>query len=291
MLLCTVESLDGAYMHYADIARQLHCRARPVHSLIVDDASSIAEMRAALLMQLGAHNLLMIGDEFQMAPRVCFAAKRHDSTHQFSLMSRASEAGLPCHVLTWQYRLAPSMCAFINVRFNLGNYLPMPFVRQCMGYISGYCWHDVRDDPDDGEQHAGAKHRMAEVKACLSLATIIRREFPTASVDVLTVYPEQLELFERVAERTKAHGYVMPYRRVAQVRQSQGREADFVLISLVNTRPRHSQTFLNDARFLCMAWTRARKSTVFVGDREAYDGTPEWQQIVRACHNLVINNA
>ena len=103
---------------------------------------------------------------------------------------------------------------------------------------------------------------------------------------IITFYKAQLNVLRDLfAER----GFVEDTQlRIVTVDQSQGSEADIVILSTVRSNPHKAIGFLKNPNRLNVAVSRARERLVIVGDRStvAHHANGEWPRIADACQPL-----
>lgn len=116
------------------------------------------------------------------------------------------------------------------------------------------------------------------------------------SVLVIAFYRKQVEELRKAFERAGYAESAIPNQglRIATVDQSQGSEADVVLISCVRSNDGHNIGFLTKPNRVNVAISRARSRLVLVGDKSTLVGASRsssrapsmWQTIRDACYPL-----
>lgn len=95
-------------------------------------------------------------------------------------------------------------------------------------------------------------------------------------IGVITPYEAQ-----RVHILGKVFGREPGNLEVANIDSFQGREKDFIILSLVRANPFQSVGFVGDRRRLNVALTRARRGLVIIGDPFTYMKCPIWRHLLR----------
>lgn len=120
------------------------------------------------------------------------------------------------------------------------------------------------------------------------------------SILVTSFYKGQLHALRKAFKRKGHTESIIPDRglRIASVDQSQGSEADVVLISCVRSNIEYNIGFLTKPNRLNVAISRGRSRVVLVGDKRTLKGptnrnrrTPLWLNVLKACKPLAHANA
>ena len=203
----------------------------------------------------------------------------------YELFQQAEKNGSPRRavMLTDDFRMHPSISKLVSTIFYDGKVnarcTPENRVHGLSCYGPGpFCWIDVPI------QRGGEASSQSKVRECEALVVVeelqrILAADDTVEVGVITFYERQAALLAKLCETLP---YDWQYRvRTGTVDAFQGREFDVVLLSTVRSnRERAIRTrvgFLAYPNRLCVAFSRARKLLVTVGDSETIaesDGKP-----------------
>lgn len=169
-----------------------------------------------------------------------------------------------------QYRMHPAICTFVSDTFYAGG-LSTPAGRageRCAtAGADALFWVDYAYDFDRSEgvpERSKSKHNLYEVSCALKLASVAHLR--AKSVMIITFYKAQ-EIAIRnafkaagVFEDAGPHGL-----RICTVDQSQGSEADVVIMSCVRANADRQIGFLSKANRMNVAVSRARERLIVVG--------------------------
>ena len=215
----------------------------------------------------------------------------------YTLFQKAERAGAPRRtvMLTDDFRMHPSISQLVSKLFyenavratckaedrthGLSCYGPGPF-----------CWIDVpiQRGSEEGGQ---SKKRECEARIVIEEVERILAAGENTTVGVITFYERQAALLQSLCAALPLDSQ---YRvRIGTVDAFQGREFDVVLLSTVRsnreTSLRRRVGFLAYSNRLCVAFSRARKLLITVGDSETITGSegnpsiPEFQSLLAAC--------
>jgi hypothetical protein len=248
--------------------------------VLVDEATQAVEPSAMIPITRGAKQLVMIGDQAQLPPTVkCPAAVMRGL--DISIFDRLIGNGLQCHVLDVQYRMHPTISCFPSWRFYhsllrdgvtameraLPNgVFPTPNSRACFLEVPG----------QEEQLNTSKLNRMESncviwvVKQLMMLGGV-----SLSQIGVITPYAAQVRTITQAVQAAFSKTAVGEL-EVQSVDGFQGREKDFILLSMVRTKCGGDMTFITDWRRTNVALTRARYGVIVVGCLSALCQSPIW---------------
>lgn len=147
-----------------------------------------------------------------------------------------------------------------------------------------------RASKSNAGQAALVRHVLALLRAPRTPADAERVR--GTSLAVLTPYARQAELLRHGLPPDAGSGSGAGGGAVAvasTIDGFQGREADVVVLATVRSNAAGELGFVDDARRLNVAWTRARRGLVVVGDRRTLEaGSALWRRALAACVEVVV---
>jgi superfamily I DNA and/or RNA helicase len=200
---------------------------------------------------------------------------------------RVEKALRPVPALTEQYRMHPAICTVVSKCFYSGTLVTPRCVADARRKADehGMWWFDSIGS--ESKRH-NSTSTQNEIEAN-DVLEVYKRELgrPRAgSVMIITFYKAQLHV---LCDLFAEHGYNETSQlRIVTVDQSQGSEADIVILSTVRSNNRNAIGFLKNPNRLNVAISRARERLVIVGNRStvAHGTNGEWPQIAAACKPL-----
>eukprot|EP00746_Dinoflagellata_sp_MGD_P006801 gnl/MRDRNA2_/MRDRNA2_113405_c0_seq1.p1 gnl/MRDRNA2_/MRDRNA2_113405_c0~~gnl/MRDRNA2_/MRDRNA2_113405_c0_seq1.p1 ORF type:complete len:1143 (+),score=223.49 gnl/MRDRNA2_/MRDRNA2_113405_c0_seq1:269-3430(+) len=240
--------------------------------VLMDEASQATEAATIVPICKGCKQLVLLGDHCQLPPTVNSDLAAAEGLN-LSLFERLARAGVQTNLLQEQYRMHPTISAFPRNHFYSGQLLdgigaehrPAP---------AGFKWPDparpVALVPVLGQekQDGTSWENMAEAsKVVLIVGQIVQAGMDTSEVGVVTPYASQSRLLRRLLAKAgvstgRDHGGV----EVNSVDSFQGREKDVVVMSCVRASARGGIGFTSDWRRVNVAFTRARRGFIVVGE-------------------------
>jgi superfamily I DNA and/or RNA helicase len=101
-------------------------------------------------------------------------------------------------------------------------------------------------------------------------------EARTLSITALTPYSKQVKaLHAAIPARFGA--------AASTIDSFQGRESDLIIFSTVRANAEHDIGFVDDARRLNVAWTRAKLGLILIGSRDTMTANPLWKRAIASC--------
>ena len=257
--------------------------------VVVDEAAQATEPTCLvpLAAAFGASQLILVGDQMQLPPTVLSrdAMKGGLGT---SLFERLADAGIEPSLLSRQYRMHPSICAFASRRFYKNQVRTCPIVA------------DERQRAKPPQGFRFKRHPVAFVDVSRGTETYASEEDRSyANLQEVTVVADLVKNFSK---SDASIGVISPYRAQAKalseaisfdvdveintVDAFQGREKDIVIVSTVRANDAGHLGFLGDFRRLNVAVTRAKRALIVVGHRETLLHDPHWRAFIDYCHHL-----
>ena len=254
---------------------------------VVDEAGAATEIESVIPALYGARSLVLVGDHLQLQPFTTLGERSGPGAAMVrqSLMERlasyyddygeeVAESVLGMTMLRTQYRMHPTICDAVSALFYKGL---LGTAQSCTDRRP--LQRPLRMWPVKGQarKHGTSLSNEAEAKAVEDLVRALGASGVVASrICVLSFYAGQTGLLtERLLGRAN----------VQTADSMQGSEADFVILSCVRSGLL-GPGFLNDARRVNVAISRARHCLVVVGDPDALRQAGEfWQGFLdRAVH-------
>lgn len=139
-------------------------------------------------------------------------------------------------------------------------------------------------EEDFGGQSKSNEGQAALIKHIISLLStsgatgnrLSEDDLPT--ITVLSPYTKQTKVLRSILR--------VP---VSTIDSFQGRESDIIVFSTVRSNALADIGFVEDERRLNVAWTRARKALIVVGDKNTMSASVErWQRAIKSCIEVQI---
>lgn len=261
--------------------------ARQYDLAVIDEAGQSTEP-ASWLPVMRANKLVLAGDHRQL-PATVISGEAAEQGLSVSLMERVVERFGPAvsRLLSVQYRMHADVMGFSNAEFYGGALVADESVashRLCD--LPGVAAEPSTERPvrfidtagagfdEELEEDSGSRHNPGEADRVVQ---VVRRWLaagvPAGAIGVITPYRAQVrKLRERLAD--------VPEVEVDSVDGFQGRENEAIVISLVRSNPAGRIGFLADTRRTNVAFTRARRALVVVGDSATLSNDPFYLRMV-----------
>ncbi len=258
-LTCTHASLQRRRLLDAEVTYD---------TVIMEESAQMLEVETLipLLLQRGGRlkRVCLIGDHRQLPPVVkCLPLKSYSNLEQ-SMFSRLVRLGVPTVQLDMQGRARPSLAALYRWRYDGLQDLPLVlnpgfFTRANAGFAHVCQAVDVEDFNNAGET-APTPHffqNLGEAEYVVAIYQYMRLlGYPSNRIAILTTYKGQRALLRDVIGQRCANNPLFGLPHIIETVDSyQGKESDYVLLSLVRTK---AVGHIRDARRLVVALSRSR---------------------------------
>lgn len=254
-------------------------------AVIVDEASMVQPI--ALYVAAGLADRIIIAGDFRQLPPVVHSTTvpanawlRRDAFEAAGIPDDVERGDCPPHlvVLTQQYRMRPGICSLIARAYDAGlttdpsvlSRPPGPLGPHDVLYLSSQPTVGVEVLPDGSRRNADHVDAVAALLERLLRSNALSRR-ALSELLIITPFVAQARLYHsRLREQ---YGRYAP--RVRTAHRIQGREADIVVLDLVDARGSGVSRFLTAStyrteggRLLTVAASRAREHIVVIADFE-----------------------
>lgn len=246
---------------------------------VIDEACQSTEP-ACWVPLLRANKLVLAGDHCQLPPTV-ISAEAADRGLSISLMERLVSQFGPgaCQLLTVQHRMHASIMGFSNEEFYGGALVAhesvaahrlcdLPGVTACALTEAPVRFIDTAGASYDEEleEDTGSRRNVREANlAVRQVRELLAAGVPARAVGLITPYRAQVRLLrERLSDVEDLE--------IDSVDGFQGREKEAIVVSLVRSNPEGEIGFLADTRRTNVAFTRARRGLLVIGDSATLAG-------------------
>lgn len=267
---------------------------RRVTLAVLDEAGTCAERNMPVLLTLSSlQRVVAIGDHKQLQPftkREAFNRRRQPIPD--GVFFRLQKAYRDyTHPLRRQYRMHTEVCNYISATFYRGQLGTDDVVARARSAASsrGLFWLQTRGGEAKASDpiHKGF-HNPEEVR---HVVEVYKHLVPCEArsicrVMVMAFYRRQLAHLRRAFAEEGLEESGVPSRglRILSVDQSQGSEADLVIVSCTRSNAESQLGFLTIRNRLNVAVSRARCRLVVVGDNTTLrQGGEMWQDLIGAC--------
>lgn len=280
--------------------------------VIVDEAARSNPLDLLIPMSMGK-KIILVGDHKQLPHMVerdivqAVAAKTEskniEQVLEESLFMRLNSAvatedkklGIKrTAMLTEQYRMHPDICDLVNVFYdgNLQTLCKREDKEHRLGMYGdkALAWIDMPiSDQCPAEVRNQSVSRPCEVERIQKELAMVLAKNSDYKIGIITFYSAQAKLLnDMVQDRFPGDVHRI---RVGTVDAFQGKEFDVVFLSVVRANREEDMRkrvgFLNNDNRLCVAFSRAKRLLIAVGDAStvAFDGEKEY---VRALHQMYL---
>lgn len=237
--------------------------------VLIDEAVQATEPQSLVPLIYGCSKLILVGDHKQLGSTI-LSKRAARAGLTCSLFERMLRVGVVPYLLTTQYRMHPELCEYPSQKFYDG-YIRTgiaPMRRTCfMSPTFFYCSYGKEELSSSGTSFLNRTEAFV-VKSVVGYFQ--QNRVLGCQIGVITFYEGQ-----------RAHlQSQLPDVEVANVDGYQGREKDFIVISLVRSNEHQGIGFVKDARRVNVALTRAKYGLVIVGNPNTLLKNSLWKDLL-----------
>ena len=258
------------------------------YDLVVIDEAGQSTEPACWLPLSRVERVVLAGDHRQL-PATVISREAAENGLSISLMERLVDRFGPevSRLLSIQHRMNAAIMDFSNAEFydqalvahssvaehrlcELPGVLREPLTEQPVRFIdTAGASHD-----EELEEESGSRKNPAEADLAVTYARrLVAAGVAPSLIGVISPYRAQVRLLrDKLAD--------LPELEVDSVDGFQGREKEAIIISLVRSNHEGEIGFLSDTRRTNVAFTRARRSLIVIGDSATLSNHPFYQRMI-----------
>ena len=147
------------------------------------------------------------------------------------------------------------------------------------------CFVNTGHDLEVSHSSGGKSNPLeANLVADIAADILAAGDLTPRQLAVIAPYSNQCDLVRRELQQVRDNGLVRAC-RVGTVDSFQGQETELVLFSATRSNEYADLGFLNDARRLCVAITRARRGLILIGDARTLGSSRHWSALIDSCQS------
>jgi regulator of nonsense transcripts 1 len=258
-------------------------------TVLVDEATQATEPECLIPIVKGAQQVVLVGDHCQLGP-VIMCKPAANAGLSRSLFERLVILGHRPIRLQVQYRMHPCLSEFPSNYFYEGTLQNGVTSSERTARSVAFPWPDT-DQPMMAYNSVGHEELSASGTSYLNrmeaslveklVTKLLEAGVAPAHIGVVTPYEGQRAYIVALMQRQGPLRSQL-YRdvEVASVDSFQGREKEYIILSCVRSNEKQGIGFLNDARRLNVALTRAKYGIVIVGNARVLSRQPIWNLLL-----------
>lgn len=262
-------------------------------AIIVDECCSITDSNLLIPLVKNCQHLIMLGDvvgEIKMKLSKVAKSARFD----LSLMERLMLIGFKPSLLNVQFRMHPELADYPSKIF-YGNFLKTKFnetenkIKSAINWpnqnIPLFFWNvdSNEEKSDDGFSYKNDQ----ELKSISILLNSILSKGEIKEKEIGIISPcigQKKYLIEKLPDLiTKSEKTDVNNIEIGTVEDFQGKEKNFVIMSLVRANKEFDIGTLNQKNNFCVSLTRARFGLVIIGCAETFSKSKMWCRYIQYC--------
>ena len=256
--------------------------------LLIDEAGQALEPEALIPITRGAQRVVLVGDHKQLGPHV---ANRSAATAALgiSMFERLmNSAVVPSVMLNTQYRMHTAIASFPSAYFYDGLLSSGRDVDNRPAAREGFPWPDrtqplavLHVDGAERKSESSSLQNDEEVDAvAASIGALLKGGAKPQDIYVVTPYDAQRKALKtRITNIPQMQGV-----SVYNVDAVQGKESDFVILSLVRANDIPTIGFVKHASRANVALTRARHGLIVICNVPTLYDSPLWAAFIDEAH-------
>ncbi|EQB60627.1 regulator of nonsense [Vairimorpha apis BRL 01] len=275
--------LKRQLLHHADVitctcvtAGQKMFNRLKFSCVLIDEAVQSTEPLSIIPLVYGCTKLILVGDHKQLGPTI-LSKKVAKAGFKQSLFERLITIGVFPYKLSLQYRMHPDLCewpseTFYNGELFTGN---RQFYRNCTNIPFNFFYACYGK-----EEVSASGTSFVNPMEALYCESIIRHLFKSGitenQIGVITPYEGQ-----RSHILNRIFGSEPGNLEISNVDGFQGREKDFIIVSLVRSNLFQGIGFVGDKRRMNVALTRAKHGLIIIGNPNTLIKHEMWKSLLQ----------
>lgn len=274
--------LQAAHVFFTTLsgsgAKELDILVNGIDVVIIDEACQSVELSSLIPFRLNPKIAILVGDPQQL-PATTFSSRSHKSLYSRSLFERLQIGGCSLDLLETQYRMVKEICEFSSTQFYSRRLKTFEKVEQVPSWIKskGIYMFDLETSCESRSQSETSLFNEPEFEFIRDLYWHLGDLHASKlGIGIISPYKKQVEFIRHMLnEQFDDWKFDI---EVNTIDGFQGREKDVIIISTV--RSGDSVGFLNDARRLNVAVTRARFALWVVGSAKCLRLNTDWNALM-----------
>lgn len=224
-------------------------------AVLIDEAVQATEPMSLIPLLYRCNKLILVGDHKQLGPLTISKKAKYGKLDQ-SLFERLVKVGIVPYLLTTQYRMHPLLIEFPNKTFYNNLIDSGVTISSRISFMNPsffYCSFTKEELSSSGTSFLNKGEAMA---AKDMIKYLNKNGVQNRQIGIITFYEGQrcfLSEFIKEVEITNVDGF-------------QGREKDFIILSLVRSNESQGIGFISDKRRVNVALTRAKYGLIIIGN-------------------------
>ncbi|CAE7212365.1 Znfx1 [Symbiodinium pilosum] len=256
--------------------------------VVVEEAAEILEPQLLAALPQRCQQIIMIGDHFQLQPKIQNHLLGRERNFDRSMMERllASEvADYPKAMLQKQNRMRDEFLLLLHPFYpdlstnleRVKGHRPLSCCEKSMFFVT------MRELTETEAPERRSPTNPAEAETILKFAAhIVREGYNAEDITILAMYDGQVSLLRKMLRDRQGLADI----QCSSVDRFQGDENKFVLISVVRSNREGKAGFVSERNRLIVALSRARCGVYFFGNDQLLEKkSKEWRQVLQALTN------
>ena len=248
--------------------------------VVIDEACQAQEPESLLPLLVKPDQIILIGDHFQLGPIIkCKEAEKAGLEN--SLFRRLIDLGFEPYMLSFQYRMHPSIAAFPSYTFYNDRLENGITASDRVDTRSGFPWPLKAPTffyhIDSQEEHSSTGKSFVNRAEAQAVLEIIEKLGNSSEIGIITFYDAQRVTISKYTKELEERGYNL---EIASVDSFQGREKDYIILSCVRSNQHSGVGFLGNYRRLNVAITRAKYGLIICGNALTLSRSPVWNRLL-----------
>lgn len=282
---------------FDDVVKNKRKREQKFDVVIVDEASQITEPNALIPIVKKSKFVILVGDHEQLRPSVSEIAKECGlETSLFEKLYTSKMDLLTCQkiMLNVQFRMHRKLAEFPSITFYEQKLLTGVKDEDRIIPDSNFPWPLLQDGTKfpavfvnclDFENHfvgLTSKMNAGQCRVTYEIIKALREGESTKPLTITVLSPYTKQVSEL---RQKLIGSKMKV-DVETVDSFQGRESDIIIYSSVVANASNRLGFLDDARRMNVALTRAKYGLILIGHKRTLESNKLWKCCIEYCEEV-----
>lgn len=241
--------------------------------VLIDEAVQCTEPLSLISCVYGANKLILVGDHKQLGPTILNKEVVKYGFQQ-SLFERLLRIGIIPYVLNIQYRMHPDLCAFPCEFFYGGLLKSATRPIKVLDFPNNFFYNCVGKE-EISPSGASYVNKSEAVLVEDVVRFLFKNGVSEQQIGVITPYEGQ-----RAHILSRIFGNQPGNLEINNVDGFQGREKDFIIVSLVRSNAHQGIGFVGDKRRMNVTLTRAKHGLIIIGNSSTLYKNSMWESLL-----------
>ncbi|KAG0436816.1 Regulator of nonsense transcripts 1 like protein [Dictyocoela muelleri] len=246
--------------------------------VLIDEAVQSTEPLVVIPLTYGCRKLVMVGDHKQLGPTI-LDKRTEQAGLKISMFERLVSLGIHPYLLTVQYRMHPLLSEWPSNTFYNGSLMNGLSEISRTSVLKSATFFYVCYGREEVSSSGTSFLNQSETECVAQIINfLLKRNINPQNIGIITPYEGQrVNIARKLSSIFSSDNLAID---VSNVDAFQGREKDYIIVSLVRSNTYQGIGFVSDKRRLNVALTRAKRGLIIIGNPLTLMKNEMWKDLI-----------